>query len=401
MTGTPHFTILGAGVAGSVLAHLLTGLGHRVTVLERDSRPGGMCRSFHMQGFVYEYGPHILALHNSGRKTADYLASLIDVVDTQMTTAASFDGRNTCYPPNFRSAEELGLARQVRRELAALPPVPDETNFETYLVSRVGRTLYSKFFESFTRKFWGVEPSRLSAEWAKIRHLGEDLMTGNVFYNKRWCAYPRNDWNDLFDRLLSGVTVLYGVDVRSIELDGRIIVTADGNRLPFEFLISTKHLDRLFDSRRGDLRYAGYRIEPVVLDRKPFNNFDGRAVAMTYYPQADVPWCRVTDYGAFQQKTEPPYDTKTIVTYETPDHSTRLYPFTDRESLALFDMYLRDASQSPWLLTFGRMGLYKYLTADTTVEMAFRVLPWLAEWSAMNPDARYNAYRQIRGDWNN
>jgi UDP-galactopyranose mutase len=222
-----------------------------------------------------------------------------------------------------------------------------------------------------------------------------------MFYNDTWCAYPKGDWNDLFASLLQNVRVLYNVHVASVDLDRRLIATTEGTSLPFDFLISTVHIDRLFGSRHGELPYAGYRIEPVVLDRKPFNALDGQAIAMTYYPGQEVPWCRVTDYGAFQKKLGPPYDTKTIVTYETPDPTIRLYPFTDDKSTALFDRYLRDAAQCPDLVSFGRMGLYKYLTTDTTVEMAFRTLPLIEEWPHMTPERRLRAYQEIRGDWSN
>ena len=63
---------------------------------------------------------------------------------------------------------------------------------------------------------------------------------------------------------------------------------------------------------------------------------------MTYYPEANVPYTRITDYGSFQRKEEcPTYRGRTIVTVETPSASSELYPSTDRESLGLFDRYVR------------------------------------------------------------
>jgi phytoene dehydrogenase-like protein len=53
--------IIGSGVAGSVLADLLSNTSHTVTVIEKDFSPGGMCKSYYKDGFTYEYGPHILA----------------------------------------------------------------------------------------------------------------------------------------------------------------------------------------------------------------------------------------------------------------------------------------------------------------------------------------------------
>ena len=52
-------------------------------------------------------------------------------------------------------------------------------------------------------------------------------------------------------------------------------------------------------------------------------------------------------------------------------------------------------------MSFGRLGLYKYLTTDTTVEMAFRAIEFLNRWEKLDFKGRLNAYKFIRGDWNN
>ena len=70
--------IVGTGVAGSVMADMLTSRGFDVLLLEKETVPGGMCKSYYKEGFTYEYGPHILAVHNCSKKSADYLKSKID-----------------------------------------------------------------------------------------------------------------------------------------------------------------------------------------------------------------------------------------------------------------------------------------------------------------------------------
>ena len=69
-------TIIGAGVAGSVLCDILTEIGHEVTVIEKFKSPGGMCKSYYKDGFTYEYGPHILATHHSTKLAKNYILFL-------------------------------------------------------------------------------------------------------------------------------------------------------------------------------------------------------------------------------------------------------------------------------------------------------------------------------------
>ena len=134
--------IIGAGAAGSILAEHLVKQNKQLIVIEKEKMPGGMARSYYKKGFVYEYGPHILALHNSGEKVASYLKKKVDHIETNLTTASFLRDTLTNYPPSIHSAEKLGLLDIVKNELDALPKITDTSNFETYLITKVGKTLY-------------------------------------------------------------------------------------------------------------------------------------------------------------------------------------------------------------------------------------------------------------------
>jgi len=393
--------IIGAGVAGSVLSDILGQKGHEVVLIESQLKPGGMCKSYYLEGFVHEYGPHILANHIASKRVRSYLESKIKLVDTKLTSASFLRDTLTYYPPSLFSADLLGLRDIVTNELKKLPIEVDETNFETYLISKVGNTLYNLFFKGFTKKFWGINPSLLSSDWAKMRHLGEKVDTKEMFFNEKWCAYPVSDWNELFGSILNKVNVIYGEEVVDIELKSKKVVLQSGLKLSFDRVISTMHIDTLFNNKFGILKYAGYRIEPAILDRKSFNQLDNKPVSMTYYPEDNVPYCRITDYGSFQRKTGEPYNQKTIITYEYPDMSKRLYPFTDKINMDRFDLYLKEAAKYPDIITFGRMGLFKYLTTDSTIEMIYRCFDYFDGWSQMDIEGRYNAYKTIRGSFKN
>lgn len=57
-----HLLILGGGLAGISLAYFLQDSERydRVTILEKESRVGGLCRSLTAGGYTYDIGPHIL-----------------------------------------------------------------------------------------------------------------------------------------------------------------------------------------------------------------------------------------------------------------------------------------------------------------------------------------------------
>ena len=395
-----RFTIIGAGVAGSVLADVLTDMGHEVTVIEKSKSPGGMCKSYYKDGFTYEYGPHILANHHSTNLAKNYILKKLDVVNTKLTTASFVKNKITYYPPSIYSAKKIGLYSKVIKEINSLPSNPDMKNFETYLISKVGLTLYKNFFKNFTKKFWQIDPAKLSSEWALIRKLGSSITEKRMFFNKKWCSYPKKDWNQLFENCLKNKNILLDLEIKKVLLNKNIILTKNNEKIKYDFLISTQNIDELHDFKFGKLEYAGYEIKTKIIDKSRAYSLDKKPISMLYFPEARYKHCRISNYGSFQQKKDYPYNKKTILTIETPNNKIRLYPRLDKKNLNLFKKYLEESSKFSNLITFGRLGLFKYLTSDTTIEMVFRLRKIINKWKTMSTSKRIKAYEIIRGSWN-
>ena len=47
-----------------------------------------------------------------------------------------------------------------------------ETSLENFYINRFGRPLYEMFFEDYTKKVWGIHPSKLGADWGSQRVKG-------------------------------------------------------------------------------------------------------------------------------------------------------------------------------------------------------------------------------------
>jgi len=393
--------IIGAGVAGSVLCDVLSDMGHEITIIEKSKTPGGMCKSYYKNGFTYEYGPHILANHHSTTIAKNYILKKLDVVKTNLTSASYLKNTITYYPPSVYSAQKVGLLKSVKKEILNLPNTPDMKNFETYLISKVGNTLYKNFFKNFTEKFWQVDPKDLSSEWALIRKLGSSIYEKKMFFNNKWCSYPKKDWNELFFNLLKNKKILLDLEIAKIDLKKNTIITNFNEKIKYDFLISTLNIDQLHNFKYGKLEYAGYEIRTKIIEKKNSYKIDKKDISMLYFPEKKFKHCRITNYGSFQQKFEYPYNKKTILTIETPNNNIRLYPKLDQKNLVLFEKYLNKTATLKNVITFGRLGLYKYLTSDTTIEMVFRLRDYLNRWKDMSTEKKILAYKNIRGNWNN
>ena len=59
------FVILGAGLAGlSTAVHLRRAGYRRYALVEREARPGGLCRSETRDGYTFDYTGHFLHLND-------------------------------------------------------------------------------------------------------------------------------------------------------------------------------------------------------------------------------------------------------------------------------------------------------------------------------------------------
>ena len=101
------------------------------------------------------------------------------------------------WPPQVDELKELADWPVIERELAGLPANPSGEDFETYVVSLMGRHLYELFIEGYTRKQWGREPSELSSRIAPRRvDLRDDGYTR--LFRDRWEFFqPEGCWNGI------------------------------------------------------------------------------------------------------------------------------------------------------------------------------------------------------------
>jgi phytoene desaturase len=76
-----HIVVVGAGLGGIGTAVRLAGAGHRVTLLEKNSRPGGKMNLVEAEGFRFDTGPSLVTLPGvlvdtfraAGKRLEDYL----------------------------------------------------------------------------------------------------------------------------------------------------------------------------------------------------------------------------------------------------------------------------------------------------------------------------------------
>ncbi|MEZ5102343.1 MAG: NAD(P)-binding protein [Thermoleophilia bacterium] len=397
--------VVGAGFAGACAAHVLRErCGAEVVVLERAPGPGGMLRTLRTpEGLPYEYGPRVVSVFRGTPDALPFLRRFLELEER-----AIYQGTRLLpeypvvpFPVDRASLRTLPCGEAVERELADVRTGADPTgarDLREFLEATVGPTLTALAFEGFNRKFWGRRLEEMPADWGRLRRLDRIAETGDFrLPSVAPHYYPRGGFEPLFDQLLAGHDVRYATPVLAVE-PGPAVVTADG-RLEADLVVATAPLDALLGHRFGALEWRGYRTEAEVVEdpdglgRAP----DGIPFAWLYTPWAATPVCRTTDFGVIHHG--PAHDGPRVVLREIAGGGEPMYPVWWEDER--FARYLAAAAELPGLVPLGRLGLYKYVTIDSTYAMVERLLASLDDLLGATPARRLELLHALRGDWTN
>ncbi|HYI48462.1 MAG TPA: UDP-galactopyranose mutase [Allosphingosinicella sp.] len=352
------YLVVGAGFAGSVLAERLASQ-HGAHVLVVDKRPhvGGNAYDHLDEAglLIHQYGPHIF--HTNSDEIVDYLSQFTEWRPYEHRVLAQVRGQlvpipinrttlNLLFDLDLRSDDEAAAYLASRAE-----PVETIATSEDVVVSAVGRELYELFFQGYTRKQWGVDPSQLDK--SVTARIPTRTNTDDRYFGDKHQIMPKNGYTAMFNRMLDHplIDVLLSTDYREIV-----------EEIEADHLIYTGPIDEYFDCRYGRLPYRSLRFEHKLVDVAQF-----QPVATVNYPDPQVPYTRITEYKHLTGQQHP----QTSLTYEYPSaEGDPYYPIPRAENQALFKRYEALALETPDVTFVGRLATYRYYNMDQVVGQA-------------------------------
>ncbi len=171
----PKVLVVGAGVCGLYAGLTLVRGGAEVTIVEKESRIGGLAAGFKFGDNFCDFGVHML--HAFNQEVFEDCASLMgrERIEAALDARIRWGGMSCRYPLRFKDMLKamppftllrcvLGL---VIAELTGAKKRSGIDNAEDALIAFYGAPLYEYFFEEFTHKYWDVHPRDLSAEFIR------------------------------------------------------------------------------------------------------------------------------------------------------------------------------------------------------------------------------------------
>lgn len=346
--------VLGGGVAGCTASSLLAKDGWKVTLIEKEAYLGGGCKTFYYGGHPYTLGPRpLISRDDEKTRIFEFVNKLVPMrkIEHNLLTYVEQDGNFYSYPIHEDDVSRMPDSGQVLAELAELKknPPKEPANFEEFWIASVGRRLYDKFINLYSKKMWQITDNT-QLKTFKWSPKGSMLQSGPR-YMKYTIGYPipYDGYDQYFIKCTENVKVCLSSTPEAIDVSGKR-VKLKGEWLSADILVNTISLDDFMGNCFGKLPYIGRKFLKLVL---PAEEIFPDAVQFLYYPN-DEEFLRVVEYKKLTFYKSP----TTLLVLEIPSSDGKLYPVPLEGPQALAQKYLEAIPQGVYAL--GRIGTYTY-----------------------------------------
>ena len=323
-----RIVVLGGGLTGLSAGYVLSSAGLTVAVFEHDSVVGGISKTVERNGFRFDLGPH--RFFTKDTRIEAFVKDLMgdELIVVPRRTEIFIRGKYFNYPLEpVNALFGMGIFTTLRilvnygwERVKRLVKKPVPVSLEDWVVANFGRTLFDIYFKEYSEKVWGVDCSRISAEWVarRIRGLSLSKAVMHAFFKLKGrdipslvdqFLYPRMGIGRISEKLSreigqSGSVSLTtsverihrsGFTISTIEVkDQNGIRTISGNEfissIPVTKLISLLDPPAPPDVRRAaaSLKFRDLVVVTLMIDRPRVTN-----QTWIYIPEKNIPIGRI------------------------------------------------------------------------------------------------------------
>jgi len=353
------FLIVGAGLFGSVVARELTDAGHYCHVIDRRNHIGGNCYTENVEGInVHKYGPHIF--HTSNKDVWNYLLKHTSVNQFSCRPKLKYQDKIFSFPINLMTLNQLwGITTPAEAERKILEVTKkykreEYLNAEEYALGNIGQEIYEIFYKGYLIKQWNKDPKNIPPEIMMRQVIRMDY--NDSYYYDLFQGIP--NYEILFTSLLKNISI----DLKTDYLNDREYFNSQ-----YDKIIYTGPIDEFYNYEFGPLEYRSLIFEEERLEIK-----DYQGVFMVSYPENKYPFTRIIEHKHFEFGQQD----FTIITREYSQNwkigEEAYYPVNDFKNQVIYEKY-EEKSFSKNYYFGGRLGSYKYLNMDQTIEKALKL----------------------------
>ncbi len=362
MNNIQNILIVGAGFAGSTIGRVLAEKGFKVKIIDKRNHIAGNAYDYLNDNNerIHKYGPHLLH-GDANAKAIKFLSRFTSWVNYEHKVRAILnDGRTTPLPVNRKTLEDvfnISLKDSQRTELflkTIRKEILNPKNTDELFLSNVGLKLTNIFFRPYTKKMWGIDPTKLEVSIGA--RLPVRTNYDDRYFTDSFQALPKEGYIGLFQNMLDHKNI-------TVELNSEFEKSMEKS---YKHCFLCIPIDSYFNYCFGNLPYRSLLFEERVTEAQ----------------NQDAPQINFTDNSKYTRKTQWNLlpncplnkNKKFTVTYEIPTDISKnpgeyYYPVQTKDSRHIYQKYLYLSKMKKNITFCGRTGLFKYIDMVPSVNM--------------------------------
>ena len=231
--------VIGAGPTGLVSSWRLSENKKEVHLFEASNKVGGLCASWEWNNFILDVGPHIF--HTPDKNLEKFWKHEFgDLLEEGKYYCGNIKGKNFDefhpYPLSWEQISNYSkkLREKIVNEIISIDSYKKAkaANYKDYMDAQVGPTLRSMFFEKYPKKIWGIDPNKMTADWAPKRIKFREKIS--PFYFNEWSAVSKKGTGAIYSRIAEKIKLFGG----KISFHKRVVSFTTSNKLITEINFS-------------------------------------------------------------------------------------------------------------------------------------------------------------------
>lgn len=301
--------IIGSGVSGLTFA---ANSNNDYIIVEKEATPGGLCRTFYQDGFVWDYAGHFFHFaHPEIKAMFENAVKPKDMVKCVKNTNINYKGMSIDYPFQM-NIHELPKDEFIDclYDLFHRDEKKEYSSFEDMLYGKFGKSITEKFLKPYNEKLYACDLNELDVDamgrffpYANPMQIIDNMKGGGVkTYNSQF-DYPKKGAQYFVDILLDKIEqkkVIYNSVVEHIDPNNKMAIV-NGVKWHYKYLINTSPLNgflKLFpDSCYKDISNVLHCNKVLVFNLGFDKPSIDDSVHWTYIPMKDVNFYRVGYYN--------------------------------------------------------------------------------------------------------
>lgn len=268
------YLILGAGVSGLTFANFLNS--NDYIVVEKDSRPGGYCKTTIKDDYVWDYAGHFFHFKTDEMKSL-FEEKMKDekLVKQDKNTKIYYKNSLINYPfqTNIHQLPKDEFI-DCLYDLFNKEEKEDYDNFLDMLYGKFGKSIVEKFLKPYNEKLYACNLNKLDKDamgrffpYADLKQIINNMKANeNNSYNNQF-LYPRKGAGAFMDKLYESLDVnkvKLNARVTKIDVDNKEAYLENGDVISYEYLINTSPLNQF-------LQLSGRQEDKNLLEKLSYN----------------------------------------------------------------------------------------------------------------------------------